>query len=83
MARQIYPIYVNPDDETIKGQVIWYQDEAEVGNELFDDAYTAEDYFADLPMDEFITRKELWGYDSFGDWELLDERDLSDKEETV
>ena len=55
--------------------VIWYDGEEEKDSRDFDNYYSAEAKFDEISLDEFTTRKELWGYDFAGDWALLDERD--------
>ena len=47
----------------------------EINNHCFEDRETAEMFFDEYPVDDMANHIELWGFDSFGDWELLDERD--------
>lgn len=47
----------------------------EIDTHYFEDIETAEIFFDEYPVDDMADHIELWGIDSFGDWELLDERD--------
>ena len=62
-----------PIDDTVS-EVKIFCDGAEINNITFTDKYSAEDYFDSYPVDDMADHIELWGFDSFGDWELLDER---------
>ena len=47
----------------------------EIDSREFSDRDYAEEYFDTYPVDDTADHIELWGFDSFGDWEMLDERD--------
>lgn len=47
----------------------------EIDSIKFSDRDYAEEYFDTYPVDDMADHIELWGFDIFGDWELLDERD--------
>jgi len=53
----------------------------EIEDRIFEDAELAEHYFETYPVDDMADHIELWGYDPFGDWELLDERNNDPSED--
>ena len=70
------PIPIHDEEDEIKRTVKLFNEEGEIDSRDFDDIYDADDFFMEYPLDDMVTRKELWGYDAFGDWELLDEREV-------
>ena len=61
----------------MEAEVKIYCEGEEIDSHEFEDIETATTYFEEYPVDDMADHIELWGYDSFGDWELLDERDES------
>ena len=70
------PIPIHDEEDEIKGIVKLFNEDGEIDSKDFEDFYDAEDYFMEYPLDDMVTRKELWGYDGFDDWGLLDEREV-------
>ena len=65
----------------IKAEVKIFCEGEEISDNMFDELYDAEDYFDTYPMDDMADYAELWGFDCFGDWELLDERHADPSED--
>ena len=61
-------------ENEIKAEVKIFCEGEEVTSHYFEDADAGWVFFETYPVDDTADHIELWGFDSFEDWELLDER---------
>ena len=64
----------------MEAEVVLFCEGEEVNRFQFKHAESGEKFFDEYPLDEFADHAELYGFDCFGDWEMLDERNSGAEE---